>query len=57
MFRVINVSGKVWDGIGWNTQGKEFLSAVSAIRSLHEQGEDINETLILSSELCSSGTK
>jgi hypothetical protein len=51
MFRVINASGKVWDGFGWNVQGKEFFSIASATRSLHEQGVDLEETLILSSEL------
>jgi hypothetical protein len=51
MFRVINASGKVWDGFGWSVQGKEFFSIASATRSLHEQGEDIEETLILPTEL------
>jgi hypothetical protein len=51
MFRVINASGKVWDGFGWSVQGKEFFSIASATRSLHEQGEDVENTLILPTEL------
>jgi len=51
MFRVINASGKVWDGMGWSVQGKEFISIASATRSLHEQGEDVEDTLILPTEL------
>jgi len=54
MFRVINASGKVWDGMGWSVQGKEFFSIASATRSLHEQGEDIEEAVILPSELYDS---
>jgi len=54
MFRVINASGKVWDGMGWSVQGKEFISIASATRSLHEQGEDIEEAVILPSELYDS---
>jgi hypothetical protein len=54
MFRVINASGKAWDGMGWSVQGKEFISIASATRSLHEQGEDIEEAVILPSELYDS---
>jgi len=51
MFVVVNSKKKLfWTGTAWNKQGKPFLSPASAIRSLHEQGEDTEQTLILSSE-------
>ena len=40
MFLVINANGQMWDGFGWNEQGKEFFSVAAATRSLHEEGED-----------------
>jgi hypothetical protein len=40
MFLVVNASNKFWNGWGWSEQGKEFLSVASAVRSLHEEGED-----------------
>jgi len=51
MFLVLNSSNQFWTGIGWAAQGKEFLSFASAIRSLQEEGEDIEKTLIVSSDL------
>ena len=47
MFLVVNANGKYWDGFGWGKQGKEFLSAASAARSLHEEGEDLDDVEIL----------
>jgi hypothetical protein len=43
MVLVINAKGQYWDGLAWNQKGKEFLSVPSAIRSLHEEGEDPEE--------------
>jgi hypothetical protein len=54
VFLAINSKGKKWDGLGWSTQGKPFLSRPSVVRSLHEQGEDVDQTLILSAELVGS---
>jgi hypothetical protein len=51
MFLVLNSSNQFWTGMGWAAQGKEFLSFASAIRSLQEEGEDIERALIVSSEL------
>lgn len=48
MVLVVNTQGKYWDGLGWSEQGKEFLSAASAIRSLHEEGEDAEEVVLYS---------
>jgi hypothetical protein len=47
MFLVINAYGQFWDGLGWNQQGKPFLSVSAATRSLCEEGEDIDEVNIL----------
>jgi hypothetical protein len=51
MFLVIRADGKSWDGLGWNEQGKVFCTQARATRSLHEQGEDLDNKLIVSSEL------
>jgi hypothetical protein len=48
MFLVINAEGKYWDGLGWNQQGREFLTVAQATRSLYEEGEDLENALILS---------
>ena len=48
---MIDSKGKFWTGMGWAAQGKEFLSFASAIRSLQEEGEDIERALIVSSDL------
>jgi hypothetical protein len=50
MLLVINSKGLVWDGLGWAEQGREFLSVASATRSLYEEGEDLTNVKILSSE-------
>jgi len=51
MFLVVNASGKYWDGMGWNVQGKIFYSPAQATRSLHEEGEDLSEAVILPLEV------
>ncbi len=43
MILVVNAKGLSWDGLGWSEQGKEFLSVPSAVRSLHEEGEDLEQ--------------
>lgn len=40
MLLVVNAAGECWDGHSWTAKGRPFLSEASAIRSLHEQGED-----------------
>lgn len=47
MFLVVNAHGKYWDGFGWSEQGRLFFSVASATRSLHEEGEELDEVLIL----------
>ena len=47
MILVINADGKYWDGWHWSEQGKEFLSIATAIRSLHEEGEDYDDVQFL----------
>ena len=42
MFLVVNAAGKYWNGIGWSQKGKEFLSPAAAVRSLQEEGEDLD---------------
>jgi hypothetical protein len=51
MLIVVNAQGRFWDGTTWAAQGKEFLSIAAAIRSLHEEGEDLDKALIVSSDL------
>lgn len=48
MFLVINAEGKCWDGLGWNQQGRVFLSVAQATRSLYEEGEDLENARFLS---------
>ena len=48
MFLVIRADGKSWDGLGWSQQGRVFLTVAQATRSLHEEGEDLDETTVLS---------
>jgi hypothetical protein len=51
MFVVVNSKKKLfWTGTAWSKQGKPFLSPASAVRSLHEQGEDTEYTLVLSND-------
>jgi len=50
MFLIVRATdGRYWDGLGWNVQGREFLSVASATRSLYEEGEDLTEVKILDS--------
>ena len=42
MFLVVNAKGQYWTGFEWGQQGKPFLTAASATRSLHEEGEDLD---------------
>jgi hypothetical protein len=51
MFLVVRADGKFWDGLGWSIKGKPFCTAAGATRSLHEEGESIDETSILPIEL------
>jgi len=50
MFLIVNAKGKFWDGLGWNEQGREFFSIAAATRSLHEEGENDQDAIILDSE-------
>ena len=47
MFLVVNADGKFWDGVSWGQRGREFFSPAAATRSLHEEGEDLEKTVIL----------
>lgn len=47
MFLVVHASGKYWDGLGWNVQGRKFFSPAQATRSLYEEGEDLSQAVIL----------
>ena len=58
MFLVVNnASNKFWDGWGWSEQGKEFLTIASATRSLYEEGEGLDNKLIVSAEFYKMGAK
>jgi len=47
MYFVVNSDGKFWTGLGWTQQGKPFLTVGAATRSLCEEGEDLEGTLIM----------
>lgn len=47
MYFVVNPAGQFWDGWNWTQQGKPFLSVGAATRSLYEEGEDLEGTLIM----------
>jgi hypothetical protein len=47
MFLVINPRGQFWDGFGWSQQGKPFLSVSAATRSLYEEGEDLEDNVLM----------
>lgn len=47
MFLVVNADGKYWDGFAWSQQGKEFFSIAAIQRSLHEEGEDMENVTLL----------
>jgi len=50
MYLVVRADGKSWDGLGWVEQGKAFFSIAAATRSLYEEGEGLDEALILPEE-------
>jgi hypothetical protein len=50
MVLIIRANGQYWDGLGWNTKGKVFLSLASATRSLHEEGESLEGLEIISKD-------
>ena len=50
MFVVVNAYDRYWDGLGWATQGKVFISVAAATRSLHEEGEELESVSIISKE-------
>jgi hypothetical protein len=43
MILVVRADGKYWDGYAWSQQGKTFLTAAAATRSLCEEGEDLEQ--------------
>ena len=47
MFLVVNAKGQYWTGFEWGQQGKPFLTAAAATRSLHEEGEDLDEAKLM----------
>jgi len=47
MFLVINPRGQFWDGFGWSQQGRPFLSVGAATRSLYEEGEDLENNVLM----------
>ena len=51
MFLIVNGSGQMWDGHGWSESGRVFSTVARATRSLHEEGEDADDKLIVSSDL------
>lgn len=46
MVLAVNATGNYWNGLGWCQKGKEFLTVGSVLRSLQEEGEDL-ETITL----------
>jgi hypothetical protein len=47
MFLAVDSSGNFWDGWGWSSQGKEFLSIDALYRSLHDEGSDPDNVMVL----------
>jgi hypothetical protein len=47
MFLVLKANGSRWDGQGWSSRGKSFCSVGRVMRSLHEEGEDMEGVLIV----------
>ena len=47
MFLVVSSDGKYWTGFEWGQQGKPFLTAAAATRSLYEEGEDLENATFL----------
>ena len=56
MFLIVNAKGQFWDGFGWSQRGKDFLTVAQATRSLHEEGEGLENKLIISSDFYSGDT-
>jgi hypothetical protein len=50
MVLAVNATGCYWNGLGWSQRGKEFLTVSSALRSLQEEGEDLDTITLLYSE-------
>jgi len=53
MFLVENVSGKFWTGCAWGERGKVFCTIGRAVRSLHENGEDLESKWLTITEVSS----
>ena len=51
MFLVVNAAGKYWNGIGWSQKGKEYLTPGAAVRSLQEEGEDLDQIILHEKEI------
>jgi hypothetical protein len=51
MYLVVNATGELWTGDGWNVRGREFFTLGLAKRSLHEEGEDIDSVTFILSDL------
>lgn len=47
MFLCVNASGLFWDGWNWSEKGREFFSVASVQRSLHEEGESVENVIIV----------
>jgi len=56
MLLIVNAKGQFWDGLGWSQSGKDFLTVAQATRSLHEEGEGLEDKLIVSSDFYSEDT-
>ena len=50
MVLAVNATGGYWNGLGWSQKGKEFLTVAAALRSLQEEGEDLDKITLLYSE-------
>lgn len=50
MVLAVNATGNYWNGLGWSQRGKEFLTVGSVLRSLQEEGEDLDKITLLYSE-------
>jgi hypothetical protein len=47
MFLAVDNSGNFWDGWGWSQRGREFLSIAALYRSLHDEGSDPENVMVL----------
>ena len=50
MVLAVNATGNYWNGLGWSQKGKEFLTVAAALRSLQEEGEDLDKITLLYTE-------